>query len=158
MKRLAICLLMCFGEVNAFDLKPLPIIMSEIESSAAKNGKVDGTQIAYVFRRCSAIYNVMHSVAKENLNDKTMEDYYRKNGVLFATQSAILDMKVSEQRKGKSSLEDSAKNSSEVVRRLIEIYTEDVKANQIRSGNYFSDKFRDDTLLCNELVKFLPSD
>jgi len=119
----------------------------------------DDAKLSYLLQRCSAIYTIMAIGVKEYKNDEKLFNYYYQGYSTFATMSVLNDMNVIKKRKPNSKVDDEwlAKNTADAIKRIIDLYKQDIANEKARSGNSFSNFFNYDFDLCQKIEKDLTS-
>jgi hypothetical protein len=155
MKNIILILLICVSSLtNAQSITGMvPLDKIYIESTK------DEAKLSYLLQRCSALYTVMAIGVKEHMNNEKLFNYYYQGYSTFATMSVLNDMNVIKKRKPNSKVDDEwlAKNTADAIKRIIDLYKQDIANEKARSGNSFSNFFNNDFALCQKIEKELTS-
>ena len=153
MRNLLLVLLICISALsNAQSIDGMvPLDKIYIESTK------DDAKLSYLLQRCSAIYTVMAIGAKEYMNDEKLFNYYYHGYSTFIRWAVLNDINVIKKRKPNSKIDDEwiAKNTADAIRKIIDLYKQDIANEKARSGNSFSIFFNNDFSLCQKIEKEL---
>ena len=155
MKYILLVVLICISSLaNAQSVTGMvPLDKIYIESTK------DVAKLSYLLQRCSALYTVMAIGVKEHMNDEKLFNYYYQGYSTFGTMAVLNDMDVVKKRKPNSKIDDEwfAKNTADSIKRIIDLYKQDIDNEKARSGNSFSNFFNKDFALCQKIEKELTS-
>jgi len=153
MKKIILILLICVSSLtNAQSITGMvPLDKIYIESIK------DDAKLSYLLQRCSALYTVMATGVKEHMNDEKLFNYYYRGYSTFATMAVLNDMNVIKKRKPNSKVDEEwiAKNTADAIKRIIDLYKQDIANEKARSGDSFSKFFMNDFALCQKMEKDL---
>jgi len=119
----------------------------------------DDAKLSYLLQRCSAIYTIMAIGAKEQMNNEKLFNNYYQGYSTFATMAVLNDMNVVKKRKPNSKVDEEwlAKNTGDAIKRIIDLYKQDIANEKARSGDSFSKFFMIDFSVCQKIEKELTS-
>jgi hypothetical protein len=119
--------------------------------------KKDHSMASYLLKRCSAISSVMGGVMIEKMGEQEKGRLYQQLGAEYAATSLEIDKAIQNKRNpnSKRTNQEWIQSTQSAVNDLIMLYFDDIKKNTSLTGNYFSDSFKSDMNICNNLSKYL---
>ena len=133
------------------EMIPLSKVLKE------NNLKKDHAMASYVLKRCSAISSVLGGVMIEKMGEQEKGRTYQKLGAEYAATALEVDRSVQNKRNPKSTKtnQEWIEVTQSAVNDLIMLYFEGINKNTALTGNYFSDSFKSDMVICNNLDKYV---
>jgi hypothetical protein len=119
--------------------------------------KKDHAMASYLLKRCSAISSVMGGVMIEKMGEQDKGRLYQELGAEYAATSLEIDKAIQNKRNpnSKRTNQEWIQSTQSAVNDLIILYFDDIKRSTSLTGNYFSDSFKSDMKICNNLSQFL---
>lgn len=133
------------------EMIPLSKVLKE------NNLKKDHAMASYVLKRCSAISSVLGGVMIEKMGEQDKGRTYQKIGAEYAATSLEVDKSVQNKRNPKSTKtnQEWIEVTQAAINDLIMLYFDGITKNTSLTGNYFSDAFKSDMIICNNLDKHI---
>jgi hypothetical protein len=133
------------------EMIPLSKVLKE------NNLKKDHAMASYVLKRCSAISSVLGGVMIEKMGEQEKGRIYQKLGAEYAATALEVDRSVQNKRNPKSTKtnQEWIEVTQSAVNDLIMLYFDGINKNTALTGNYFSDSFKSDMIICNNLDKYV---
>lgn len=128
-------------------------------STVVKNNdlKKDHAMASYLVKRCSAISSVIGGVMIEKMGEQEKGKNFQKDAAEYAAVATQIDKSLQNKRNPNSRKTDQEWNEStySVIKDLMMLYFDGIKKNSALTGNYFSDSFKSDIDICNNLNKYV---
>jgi hypothetical protein len=133
------------------EMIPLSKVLKE------NNLKKDHAMASYVLKRCSAISSVLGGVMIEKMGEQDKGRMYQKIGAEYAVTALEVDKSVQNKRNPKSTKtnQEWIEVTQSAINDLIMLYFDGINKNTSLTGNYFSDAFKSDMIICNNLDKYV---